>query len=166
MSTSVFALIWLSPQSSYWLCADPKTHDPGPSVCDPRPRRRLPSGRCNLCRCGEEVWSAPAQVQAFWRSDNQTCWVQNRTAGFINLHSLWLPRAACSSSHHVSSKMILLNYVSIKCIWAVVVLWMLHAYGFIVVSLHSLHNFIVHIVLLYRGTLWHYKGLLLFSGLQ
>lgn len=68
-------------------------------------------------------------------------------------------RAACSSGHYLSSK------------WLYWTTFQLHAFewlsyfeccmsiAFFAFPLHSLHILIVHIVLLYRGTLWHYKGL-------
>ncbi len=76
----------LSPQSSHWLRAHPQTHDQGPSFCDCRPRRRLPSGCCNLCWRGKKVRAAPAQVQAFRRADGQT----SGAAGFVNRRLSWL----------------------------------------------------------------------------
>lgn len=55
-------LIQLTPQSSCWLCAYPQTHNQGLSFSDCRSCGRLLSCCCNFCWCGEEVWSAPAQV--------------------------------------------------------------------------------------------------------
>lgn len=151
------ALIWLSPQSSCRVRAHSQTHNEGPSLCDWRPRRRLPPGCCHLCWRGEKVWSALAQVQAFWRGDNQTSGVKDGTTGFINRHSSWLwglhaPPVIMFRPNWFYWPTLQLNAFE-GC------LTMLHGYGFIGFSLHSLHNFIVHIVLLYRGTLWHYKGL-------
>lgn len=59
----------------------------------------------------------------------------------------------------VSSKKVSMNHTAVKCISTGVLLWMLHEYGSkaFVFPLHSLHNFVVHIVLLYGATLWHLR---------
>lgn len=80
-------LIHLSPQPPCWLRAHAQTHNEGPSFGDCRPRRRLPSRCGDLRRRGEEIWSASAQVQAFWRCDNRSGPDRSGAAGTVKRRS-------------------------------------------------------------------------------
>lgn len=144
------------PTASYLLLQSPTWHqtrcEQQPPAGRPGPRGRLPPGRVDVRRSGEEVRAAPAQVQAFCtagptsRFHGGAVGMRGRHLGEALAHcSSCQMQAACSLPHRVFSSSLQSNASVLysECCMASTPF------------LHSLHNFTVHIVLLHRGTLWH-----------